>query len=166
MDLIVARFRGQVSNKINNAQPDINEQLRSLKESDVKVTFRDIWVDYWMYRDAYFYRYTFKETPEYLQPKKLEPDHKVDIENFSILKYMKDVIYFGQDANYGTLPFMLNKLLFFSAMLFGHMILSYPYAVYYHYKDPLLKDKDDSFFGVTSEATMRRLKYKQKQRNW
>ena len=42
------------------------------------------------------------------------------------------------------------------------MILSYPYYVYYDYKDPLLKDKDDSFFGVSAEATMRRLKYKQK----
>ena len=98
MDLIAKRFRGQVSNQLNNAQPDINEQLRSLKESDVRVTFRDIWCDYWMYREAYFFDYTYKVEPEYLQPKHDEvPDHKVDVENFSILQYIKYVIYEGQD---------------------------------------------------------------------
>ena len=166
MDLIVKRLRGQVSNQLNNAQPDINEQLRSLKESDVKVTFRDIWVDYWMYRDAYYYQYNFEEKPEYLKPKEVEPDHKVDIENFSILEYIKFVIWQGQDSSYHEQAFIWNKLLLFSFFLFGHMVLNYPYRYYYDFKDPLLKDKDDSFHGVSAEATLRRLKYKQKQKNW
>ena len=34
---------------------DINEKLRSLKESDVKITFTDIYVDWRNYRKEFFY---------------------------------------------------------------------------------------------------------------
>ena len=53
-----------------------------------------------------------------------------------------------------------------TVMMLGSMVLTRPWKIYYDYKDPLLNDKDDTLVGISSEATMRRLKYKKKQANW
>ena len=46
------------------------------------------------------------------------------------------------------------------------MIGTYPWKMYYDYKDPLIIDTDDTLTGISTEATLRRLKYKQKAKNW
>lgn len=63
VDFFIKRLRGQLSNQLQNTQPDINEQLRSLKESNVRVTFSDIWRDYLMYRRN-FYRSQVYTSPK------------------------------------------------------------------------------------------------------
>ncbi len=63
---------------------DINDQLRSLKESDVQVTFTDIYRDYKMFRRAYYYHMVVDT--EKIMYKTNETNEKgevpVDIENF------------------------------------------------------------------------------------
>lgn len=61
---------------------------------------------------------------------------------------------------------ILFVLLCLTGLMLASMVLTRPWKIYYDYKDPLLKDKDDTLQGVSSEATMRRLKYKQKLANW
>ena len=57
-------------------------------------------------------------------------------------------------------------MLYFTVLLLGSMILTRPWKMYYDYKDPLLKDKNDTLEGVSAEQTLIRLKYKQKVNGW
>ena len=88
MDFLVKSFRGRVSNQLQNRQPDINDQLRSLKESDVRVTFNDIWRDYLMYRRNFYYHQVTKPPKEIYA----ETQVKVDLDKFTVRGYLKWVM--------------------------------------------------------------------------
>ena len=162
MDFLVKRFRGSVSNQLQNRQPDINDQLRSLKESDVRVTFGDIWRDYLMYRKNFYYYQVSKPQKEVYA----ETQVKVDLDKFTVRGYFKWVMDNGQHLKVHEPGRIIYVLLFITGMMLASMVLTRPWKIYYDYKDPLLKDKDDTLVGISSEATMRRLKYKKKQLNW
>ena len=91
---------------------------------------------------------------------------KVDVDNFTVRGYLKWVMKHGETLKYHETGFILYKLLIITALMLISMVFTRPWKIYYDYKDPLVKDKDDTLDGISSEATMRRLKYKTKQANW
>ena len=87
---------------------------------------------------------------------------KVDVDNFTVKGYLKWVYENGETLPAEEPGKILYKLLLFTLMMFTSMVFTRPWKIYYDYTDPLLKDKDDTLIGISSEATMRRLKYKKK----
>ena len=161
----LSQIKSSVESQLSKSQGrdlDINEQLSSLRESDVKVTFSDIWHDYKMYRRSYFYHQVIESPKKFYQRNEV----KVDVDKFSFFEYFIWVLKHGQDLPYDHPASILCKLLILSFIMGGSWILTKPMKIYYDYKDPLLKDCDDSLVGISAEVTLRRLKYKKKMANW
>ena len=57
------------------------------------------------------------------------------------------------------------RLIHLSIVLGIQLLILIPVSYYYDWKDPLIKD-DELVEHATSEATLRRLKYKKKIKNW
>ena len=147
---------------------DINEQLSSLRESDVKITFSDIWNDYKNYRLAYYY-YTDERVAKFV---KREPgcddkgEFPVDVDNFSVRKYAWWVIKHLGSHERGTFPH-LYTFLFVLTIFAGSARLGFEVkGLMYGYKDPLVKDEEDAIDQVSAENTLRRLKYRRKIKDW
>ena len=115
-----------------------------------------------MYRRSYYF-YLKTNAPRQLD--KLNQVH-VDIDKFSLWAYLVKCVKHGHDLPYYEIGFMINKLFSFTLVFLSLTIFSYPLRKYYDFKDPLLKDKDDSLENVSAEATLLRLKYKTKAKDW
>ena len=128
-----------------NEQPDINEQLGSLRESDVKVTFTDIWRDYKNYRTAYY----FVESEKLQKDLKNEPgtDEKgevpVNIDNFSFRKYIKFVYKHSESHEKNTFPSLVIALSTLTIFIFSARLGFEIKGLIYDYKDPLIRDEED-----------------------
>ena len=57
------------------------------------------------------------------------------------------------------------KMIAFTAFLSLYFVIMIPVSWYYDFEDPLVKDQS-LVEHSTSDATMRRLKYKKKIKNW
>ena len=110
------------------------------------------------------FRRNFYIRQVYPSPKETDMKNqvKVDVDKFTILGYLKWVEQNGENLRVHEPGRIIYTLLVLTSLMLISMIFSLPWKIYYDYKDPLVKDKDDSLAGVSSEATMRRLKYKKK----
>ena len=91
----LSRLRGSLTKSLQQPRqtPDINEQLNALREADVKITFRDIWLDYKMYRRSYFF-FNFPDAPKKVFAKN---QVSVDVDAFRVRDCFKWVIMEGHN---------------------------------------------------------------------
>ena len=119
---LLSRMRTSLSTQIKNNEPDINEQLRSLKESQVRITFSDIWRDYTFYRKAYYQGQVRRPPAEVYK----EQQVKVDVEKFSYIEYLKFVFKHGHDLEINNPTYLLSKALVMTLILVGGYIAYTP----------------------------------------
>ena len=149
-------------------QFDINEELNALKESDVRVTFTDIWRDYWHYRIAYYHR-THEGIRQHLlqhEGSDEKGEVQVDVDKFKMGEHLKWTVKFKESHNLYTFSYMINILLLFSTMTGIGWCVQQWNGWWYDWKDPLIKDETDAASQATAENTLRRMKYKRKVKNW
>ena len=88
------------------------------------------------------------------------------MDNFSFIDYLKWVFKNQDNLAYHEPGFILHRLLFLSFVMGCSYVFSRPWKWYYDYKDPLVRGSDDTLDGISADATLRRLKYKQKVAGW
>ena len=115
-----------------------------------------------MYKRSYFH-YQLTETPKVTYERQAV---SVDVDKFSFMEQFKWLMTNGQDMPYNHPANIASKLFLLSLLMASSWILTKPIKKYYDYKDPLVRDNDDTMTGISAEATMRRLKYKKKLPNW
>ena len=115
-----------------------------------------------MYRRSYFYHQLIEEPKKTFEREAV----KVDTEKFSIKEYFKWLYQHGAYGQWHDPSALFRNLLFFTAWMVTSYVLTRPWKIYYDYKDPLLSSSEDSLDGISAEATLRRLKYKQKVSDW
>jgi len=152
--------------KTTKKQPvdDINEQLRKVRESELKVTFGDIWQDYKNYRQAYYFSKVFETPKETYQRQAVQ----VDLENFT-LKGQLMYLYDNRANHQRYSPnWFATQLAYITFIFVVYAIVHVPYEWYYEFKDPYLSASSDDtdLIDQSAESTMRRLKYKKKVNNW
>ena len=113
-----AYFFKNLLKPVESKHEDINEKLNALKESDVRITFTDIWRDYWHFRAAYYHK-----THEGIKQRLLQhegTDEKgevpVDVDKFEMGKHLKWTVKYKESHNIYTSSYMFNILLLFSAL--------------------------------------------------
>ena len=159
---MLGRLKGQLQKVTQAKDVDINVQLRALKESKVKVTFRDIWRDYRMYHKSYFYYQVYEPSKE----SNKRDEVPVEVDRFSFKEYSRWLMLHAPNLSFNEPSHVLSKLIQVTLIFGMCWFIQIPVRAYYDYKDPLLKDDGDTLQGVSAEATLRRLKYKKKTPDW
>ena len=113
-----AYFFKNLLKPVESKHQGINEQLNALQESDVRVTFTDIWRDYWHFRAAYYHK-THEGIRQHLLQTE-DSDEKgevnVDVDKFKMGDHMKWTVKFYESHNIYTNSHMINVLLLFTMM--------------------------------------------------
>ena len=115
-----------------------------------------------MYRRSYYYYQIHEPRKERNKREQVE----VDVDKFSMKDTFLWVLNHGQDQHMFDPAFIAAKLFFLTMIFVTWRVVNIPIKRYYDYQDPLLKDKDGTLDGISTEATFRRLKYKKKISDW
>ena len=140
---------------------DINTQLSNLKESEVQVTFRDIWIDYTNYRKAFYYR---RVGPEPRQ-RRIDEHVPVDFDKVKSKSMIKNWFAVASTKIDGSHDHLLVGLIFLTSALCGHITYFKIMGRFYDFEDPLASKETDEE-KISGEATMRRMKYKRIVKNF
>ena len=97
---------------------DINEKLNALKENDVRVTFTDIWRDYWHYRAAYYHKTNEKIKKDLFTTEDSDANGEVpvDVDKFSMRKHLSWMVKYKESHNIYTTSYMVMILLLYTGV--------------------------------------------------
>ena len=104
----------------------------------MRITFKDIWIDYQNFRKAYY----FYQLPT---PKEVYEKHEVPVDTKT---FRIDQFFFDLFKNHMKHPFLSPSYLFTSISILMFMYFSWrlgrkPFEWYYHFEDPLKSSGDD-----------------------
>jgi hypothetical protein len=121
---------GGVSN--NSSKPDLNQQIASLDERKVRLTFRDIWIDYQNFRrNYYFYQI---ESPKEIYAKNEQP---VDVDKFKVSRWGLDLFKNRDRHAYLSPSWFFVRIIMMIVLFKVWRVLRWPIEKYQDWEDPL-----------------------------